>query len=190
MSKRRQSPQRKQSVKLSTSPQAGTASNLATPGPEPAPSTDGPETPANSLSISKPKYNPEHPAAHLREHRFKPGESGNPSGRPKGIFGVTALKRLLRAGKNSETKLIALIDAQIDKAIRKHDTRAAEFLRDSIDGRPAASDGDSANNGQVTIVWNGPPPAWVPRVDDRPERQNTENGADSEHGSTVLDKKD
>lgn len=122
--------------------------------------------PANSPTISTPKYDSDHPAAHLREHQFKPGESGNPSGRPKGIFGATALKRLPRAGKDGESKLVALIDAQIDKAIRKRDTRAAEFLRDSVDGKPATGEAPaiSAENLQINFGTCEMPSWW-------PERQ-------------------
>ena len=161
MSGERLVPRRKQSTELSAPSHAGAVSNLTTAGSEPTPSSEAPETPANSLSISKQTYDPEHPAAHLRKHQFKPGVSGNPSGRPKSIFGATALKRLLRAGKDGESKLIALIDAQIDKAIRKRDTRAAEFLRDSVDGRPTANDDSRQIGGRVTIIWNGDPPPWA-----------------------------
>ena len=120
-----------------STPANASTSSPVTASAEPA----VPRTPGNSLNISKPKYDPEHPAAHLREHQFKPGESGNPSGRPKGIFGAAALRRLLRAGKEGESKLVEVIDAQIDKAIRKHSTQAAGFLRDCVDGKPATRRG-------------------------------------------------
>lgn len=133
----------------------GESQTLMEPGTEIAP--------ANSPTISTP-YDPEHPAAHLREHQFKPGESGNPSGRPKGIFGQTALRLLLRAGKDGQPKLVALIDGMIDKAIRKRDTRAAEFLRDSVDGRPATGEAPTiGGNVGVMIFPPGCEPGWLRR---------------------------
>ena len=89
------------------------------------------------------------------------GVSGNPGGRPKSIFGRAALRQLRKRSEGSESKLIELIDAQIDKAIREHDTRAAEFLRDSVDGRPSAGNGDRTNIGTINIQWNGSVPAWA-----------------------------
>ena len=93
---------------------------------------------------------------------FKPGQSGNPGGRPRGIFGRTALKRLLRRAKNGDSQLVALIDAQIDKAIRKRDTRAAEFLRDSVDGRPSAQEQQmQVGIAAINILWGGAKPDWA-----------------------------
>ena len=53
---------------------------------------------------------------------------------PRGIFGKAALRQLRKRAEGGESKLIELINAQIDKAIRKRDTRAAEFLRDGLLG--------------------------------------------------------
>jgi hypothetical protein len=53
------------------------------------------------------------------------GVSGNPGGRPRGIFGEPALRQLRKRAESGESKLIELIDAQIDMAMRRRDTRAA-----------------------------------------------------------------
>lgn len=131
-----------------STPANASTSSPVTASAEPA----APQTPGNSLNISKPKYDPEHKAAHLREHQFKPGESGNPSGRPKGIFGRAALRRLLRPGKDGEPRLVEVIDAQIDKAIRRHSTQAAGFLRECVDGKPATSEANYI--GSVNVQLN------------------------------------
>jgi hypothetical protein len=103
------------------------------------------------------------------------GVSGNPGGRPKSIFGRVALRQLRKRAENGESKLIELIDAQIDKAIRKHDTRAAEFLRDSVDGRPSATDSERTNIGTVNILWTRNMPPWVP-----PNQSSTDLPVDPE----------
>lgn len=89
------------------------------------------------------------------------GVSGNPGGRPKGIFGKASLRLLRKRAESGETNLEAVVGAQMKKAIRKGDTRAAEFLRDSVDGRPSASDSDRTNIGTVNIIWAGGPPLWA-----------------------------
>jgi hypothetical protein len=92
---------------------------------------------------------------------WRKGVSGNPGGRPKSIFGKAALRQLRKRAESGETILDAVVGAQVRKAIPKGDTRAAEFLRDSVDGRPGANESGSANIGQVNIVWGGPMPVWA-----------------------------
>jgi hypothetical protein len=91
------------------------------------------------------------------------GVSGNPGGRPKGFFGKAALRQLRKRAENGKSNLDAVVSAQVEKAIRKGDTRSAEFLRDSVDGRPSAT--NESASGSVTINWHGPAPAWA-RPDD------------------------
>ena len=56
----------------------------------------------------------DNPAAHLAEHQFKPGQSGNPAGRPKGArskLSETFLKDALEAWEdNGKTALKAMAD--------------------------------------------------------------------------------
>ena len=98
------------------------------------------------------------------------GVSGNPGGRPKGVFGKAALRQLRKRAKNGETNLDAVVGAQVRKAIRKGDTRAAEFLRDSVDGRPNANDSIGTNIGTVNILWAGEVPPWAQPPAQPPQR--------------------
>lgn len=65
----------------------------------------------------------------------------------------------------------------------------ADVHRNYVGGRPVASDSD-ANNQQVTILWNGPPPAWAPEGDDGHQRQDSNNGGHSEDAPATPYKKD
>src|SRR5215470_11456126 len=102
------------------------------------------------------------------------GVSGNPGGRPKGIFGKAALRQLRKRAEGGESKLIELIDAQIEKAISKGDTRSAEFLRDSVDGRPVAEANQGTNIGTVNILI-GDLPGWARAQTVLSEEQEVKN---------------
>ena len=74
--------------------------------------------------------------------RFKPGQSGNPVGRPKGALN---LKKLIAKIWNEEIidddgvpriRVLKSIKALMDKA-EKGDVRAFRELADRIEGRPA-----------------------------------------------------
>ena len=97
------------------------------------------------------------------------GVSGNPGGRPKGIVGRAVLRQLRKRAETGETNLDAVARAQVHKAI-KGDTRAAEFVRDSVDGRPGAGDGDRTNIGTINIQWNGSIPAWAQLTEPAPSQ--------------------
>ena len=66
------------------------------------------------------------PAARLAPYQWKPGQSGNPNGRPKKV--ATALDKAL-----TKKRALKLADAVITKA-EEGDVRAAEFVRDTVDG--------------------------------------------------------
>ena len=59
-----------------------------------------------------------------------PGFTANPNGRPRKTFSELA-------ASIPEDKKQAVIDAQLKRATEDRDTRAAEFLRDTAEGRPA-----------------------------------------------------
>jgi hypothetical protein len=73
---------------------------------------------------------PLHPA--LVANIWKPGQSGNPSGRPKGII-RDQLYDALRAGDDKRLKGIVL---GIVRSAKKGNPKAFAVIRDSIDGRP------------------------------------------------------
>ena len=70
----------------------------------------------------------------LPEHRFKPGQSGNPKGRPKGTTLTNRLKKILAEddGKVAE----ALMKAGV-KAALKGDYRFWAYIFDRVDGKVA-----------------------------------------------------
>jgi hypothetical protein len=104
----------------------------------------GPKEPGKPKAV----YDPGHPEAGSSgyipppEHRFKPGQSGNPSGRPKGTPSIMArVRRLMdadpddwdRAEKLDKTGAMRLARAYLARATEKSDA-AAKDLIDRIDG--------------------------------------------------------
>ena len=65
-------------------------------------------------------------------YRYKPGQSGNPSGRPKGLLAAALLKQLLKSGGEDLKKIVAGVIASAAKG----DAKAFAVIRDSTDGRP------------------------------------------------------
>lgn len=80
------------------------------------------------------------------ETKWKPGESGNPAGKPKGtISWKTTFKKWLEAETDEENPISKAIEkmTQLDKITlmqikkaRNGDTRAAEFLKDHMEAKP------------------------------------------------------
>ena len=79
----------------------------------------------------KNKGRPEPP----KEHRWKPGQSGNPSGRPKGSISFDALLRRELA-KNDKELATAMVKVMIREALKGRFPYTKEIL-DRIDGKPA-----------------------------------------------------
>ena len=86
---------------------------------------------------------------------FKPGQSGNPGGRPKGIVARSVRKQLKVELAAGVRQVDCLADAMIQKAIRG-DVGAATFVRDTSDGRPGSSDDrDSSGVGfSVSVTFS------------------------------------
>jgi hypothetical protein len=68
--------------------------------------------------------------ANLDSHKFKPGQSGNPGGRPKSEHISKALKRLLAAG---DTDRIA---KALIRLAKKGNVSAAREIADRTEGKP------------------------------------------------------
>jgi len=92
--------------------------------------------------------------------RYPKGVSGNPAGRPKSVFAKAALKQLRKKIESGETKLELVVDAQVMKAIAGS-TRSAEFLRDTVDGKPGTVGEGTTNVGTINILWAGQMPQWA-----------------------------
>jgi hypothetical protein len=67
---------------------------------------------------------------------FKPGQSGNPGGRPKKKLFREALTKVLDAAGEDSEKLTAIAQALYDKA-KTGDVSAIKEVRDTLDGKPA-----------------------------------------------------
>lgn len=109
------------------------------------------------------------------EHRFKPGVSGNLSGRPLCKEVNAASRSFLASGihksPRAQTNAEAIVAAQGRKA-KKGDLGAAQFLADRAEGRPAVSvnvDGQGDNLAVLVAVMNeksetlGPPEGQIRR---------------------------
>ena len=70
--------------------------------------------------------------------QFKPGQSGNPAGRPKGSLSlVTKLKQKLEAALEGDATLAdKILDAYILDALDKRDGVAIRDMMDRTDGKP------------------------------------------------------
>ena len=92
---------------------------------------------------------------------FKPGQSGNPNGRPKGVpNAATRMKRFLELeinGKNPITKedeqftVAELMDLKIIAKAMNGDLSAWEKINDRLEGKPRQSH-DLTSGGEPIIV--------------------------------------
>jgi hypothetical protein len=82
-------------------------------------------------------------------HKFKPGQSGNPAGKPKGIeHSKTRLQRLLKltekmqnpvTGELEDFSVMEQIDMIMISQARKGNLKAVRELLDRLEGRPTVS---------------------------------------------------
>ena|SRR6185436_4148800 len=101
---------------MSTSEQSLTSELLPPQNVEPA---------ANSVVITNP----------LKPYAWQPGQSGNPSGRPKGILTEAYKRRLAELGPTGKQVAAEIADAITAKAA-KGDVAAASELADRTEGKP------------------------------------------------------
>lgn len=79
------------------------------------------------------------------------GQSGNPSGRPKGSIRRAVIARLSEAKGKDKTYLRAVVEAVVREAV-KGDVRAFAEIRDTVDGRPGPSDVEGAPPAPPVVV--------------------------------------
>jgi Family of unknown function (DUF5681) len=98
----------------------------------------------------------------LRAHTWKPGQSGNPGGRPKKL--TQPLEAFLaRKDKSGKQYAQLLIEAMVKRAISRSDALIKEIF-DRVEGRIAKAEETSAPRGNV-IIMDIPHPPKVIDVD-------------------------
>mgnify|MGYP003644974581 CR=1 FL=1 len=89
------------------------------------------------MSGEQPNNNQHNKAEHLARFRWKKGESGNPSGRPKGSVSLEAeLRRRLSDGEEGERLVQGLISQAIRQALGG-DFRFFNLIVERLDGKVA-----------------------------------------------------
>ena len=70
----------------------------------------------------------------LREYQWKPGQSGNPKGRPKGVSITGAIRELVAAGLNGKDLEKALATVAIQRAL-SGDYKFYQLVVERLDGK-------------------------------------------------------
>ena len=83
-----------------------------------------------------------------KEHQFKPGQSGNPKGRPPGMSVENQLRALFDllldencplTGETGKKKVSHLVNAQlVAKAAKEGDLKAIDMIYDRLEGKALA----------------------------------------------------
>lgn len=95
-------------------------------------------------------------------NRFVKGQSGNPGGRPKGLFSKHTLRELKRKAASGDLEIAVILKSLISKAAgrdetgtvkpQRADVGAAEFLRCVLEGPMVANDKANEGGGQQVVV--------------------------------------
>lgn len=108
------------------------------------------------------------------EHRFKPGQSGNPGGRPKSAELSTALKAKLRSDTTRKLKARTYAEKLCDELVAQGldgNVSAIIAIGDRTEGKPAVTILDDGRPNQLTLLIDsmanrsrelGHPEGWVP----------------------------
>jgi hypothetical protein len=106
----------------------------------------------NPNAISAPISANIHPNSLANLIPARKGEIRNPNGGPKvKLFRKFAKRGLLADSGNGEQNIEHIVRRAIDEAVEGRDPiRAAEFLRDVVDGRPSADNAD-ANSAAIMV---------------------------------------
>jgi hypothetical protein len=123
---------------------------------------------ANKHARGKSKRSPENRRktaaanlAHGVAHRFKPGQSGNPGGRPRTAKLSEACRAKLASPIPGDPESRSYAEAIADKLAQlalKGDIRAAQELADRAEGRPSHMAPPAEQNGVKVIILDVPRP--------------------------------
>ena len=83
---------------------------------------------------------------------FQPGQSGNPSGRPKTKPFKEAIQRALKAAGDDDTMLELVANALVAKA-QQGDVPAIKELADRLDGKVTLPIGGDSDAGPIQVRW-------------------------------------
>ena len=95
--------------------------------------------------------------------KWKPGQSGNPGGRPKSEVSITAILRRMaeeRRGKDARTRAQELADKIWETAL-SGDRMTSEYLVDRLDGKAQES---MALSGGLSLYEQGSRKSYDPRA--------------------------
>jgi hypothetical protein len=105
--------------------------------------------------VNQPKSKGRGDATPLKSHRWKKGQSGNPSGKPKGTLSLVAMLR--KALQDDPEKCRAIIENLMDNAAHRPDEKSLAFIReilDRIDGKPAQTiQGPDGGPIEIDVRW-------------------------------------
>lgn len=89
--------------------------------------------------------------------QFKPGQSGNPNGRPKGFSIVTHLKEMLQEVPEGRKATYATLitEKYLDKALVEGDVTILKDLINRVDGLPKGDMGLGEEGIVFTVNLNG-----------------------------------
>jgi hypothetical protein len=108
------------------------------------------------------------------EHRFKPGQSGNPGGRPKSAELSTALKAKLKSDTTRKLKSRTYAEKLCDELVEQGllgNVSAITAIGDRTEGKPAVTILDDGRPNQLTLLIDsmtersreiGHPEGWMP----------------------------
>jgi len=90
----------------------------------------------------------------LKEHQWKPGQSGNPKGRPKTDSVTRAIRSLLDDGISGEPLYEAIAKVAVQKALQG-DRHFWQFVVDRIDGK-VLDQVNQSGEVEVTVRYEEP----------------------------------
>lgn len=89
----------------------------------------------------------------IERHKFKPGQSGNPNGRPKKIPNLEKIiGEVLGDEDDPDSKIRKIVETLADRAIKRGDTRAVDILFDRLAGKAKQSISFEDTNPVRTII--------------------------------------